>query len=30
MTVNSKRLGNNNLYKGLLAIDPESNRICEA
>ena len=30
LTVNSKRLGNNNLYKGLLAIDPESNRICEA
>ena len=30
LTVNSKRLGNNNLYKGKLSIDPQSNRISEA
>ena len=30
LTVNSKRLGNNNLYKGQLSIDENSNRIREA
>ena len=30
LTVNSKRLGNNNLYKGKLSIDENSNRIWEA
>ena len=30
LNVNSKRLGNNNFYKGKLTIDPESNRIQEA
>ena len=30
LTVNSKRLGNNNLYKGKLSINPQSNRISEA
>ena len=30
LTVNSKRLGNNNLFKGKLLIDPQSNRISEA
>ena len=30
LTVNSKRLGNNNYFKSMLSIDPESNRICEA
>ena len=30
LTVNSKRLGNNNFYNGKLSIDPNSNRIQEA
>lgn len=30
LTVNSKRLGNNNLYKGDVVIDSESNRMQEA
>ena len=30
LTVNSKRLGSNNLYRGTLSIDPESNRMQEA
>ncbi|WP_407444622.1 CHC2 zinc finger domain-containing protein [Fibrobacter sp.] len=30
LTVNSQRLGNNNLYKGEILIDPESNRMQEA
>ena len=30
LTVNSKRLGNNNFFNGKLSIDPKSNRIQEA
>ncbi|MCQ2054076.1 MAG: CHC2 zinc finger domain-containing protein [Fibrobacter sp.] len=30
LTVNSKRLGSNNLYKGTLYMDPESNKMQEA
>jgi hypothetical protein len=29
LSVNSKRLGTNNLYRGTLSIDPESNRMQE-
>ncbi len=30
LSVNSKRLGSNNLYRGTLSIDPDSNRMQEA
>ena len=30
LTVNSKRLGSNKLYRGTLSIDPDSNRMQEA